>query len=200
MDSKAMFKLTYGMFVAGTENNGKMSGCIINTGVQLTNEPLMMSVTMMKTNNTTQEILKKKSLCLSVISVDANIDMIKDFGMRSSRDVDKYENYIPQIDINGNPYLKEGICATISLKVVQEIELSTHWHFICEVVDCSVLSDKEPMSYAKYRELKAGGQNKKQMVCKVCHYVYDGEIPFDQLPDDYVCPVCGQPKTSFIEQ
>ena len=36
MDTKAMFKLSYGMFVAGTTTNGKPCGCIINTGVQLT--------------------------------------------------------------------------------------------------------------------------------------------------------------------
>ena len=200
MDTKAMFKLSYGMFVAGTTTSGKPCGCIINTGVQLTTEPLMMSVTMMKTNNTTQQILQSGSLALSVIGMDCDIDVIKDFGMRSGRDCDKFEGYAPKFDINGNPYIEKGICARISLKVVQKIELSSHWHFICQVVDCEVLSESDPMTYAAYRQLKAGGQKKKQWVCKICHYVYDGDVPFEDLPDDYVCPVCGQPKSSFEQQ
>lgn len=45
-------------------------------------------------------------------------------------------------------------------------------------------------------------------VCGVCGYVYDpGEgdpdngvppgTPFDQLPDDWVCPVCGASQDEF---
>lgn len=48
----------------------------------------------------------------------------------------------------------------------------------------------------------------KKYVCDVCGYIYDpaegdpdGGIPegtpFDSLPDSWVCPVCGAPKTEF---
>lgn len=33
-------------------------------------------------------------------------------------------------------------------------------------------------------------------VCKVCGYVLDA----DELPEDYVCPVCGVPAEQFEEQ
>lgn len=44
--------------------------------------------------------------------------------------------------------------------------------------------------------------------CTVCMYVYDPEkgdpafginpgIPFEELPDDWTCPVCGVPKDMF---
>ena len=39
----------------------------------------------------------------------------------------------------------------------------------------------------------------KKYICSVCGYEYDGEIPFEELPDDYVCPVCGAPKEVFEE-
>ena len=39
----------------------------------------------------------------------------------------------------------------------------------------------------------------KKYVCTVCGWVYDGEIPFEQLPDDYVCPLCGVGKDQFGE-
>lgn len=44
--------------------------------------------------------------------------------------------------------------------------------------------------------------------CSVCGYVYDPEVgdpdggipagtPFESLPDDWVCPVCGATKDQF---
>lgn len=46
--------------------------------------------------------------------------------------------------------------------------------------------------------------------CTLCGYVYDPDqgdpdadvkpgTPFSKLPDDWVCPVCGADKRSFIE-
>lgn len=45
-------------------------------------------------------------------------------------------------------------------------------------------------------------------VCIVCGYIYDPElgdpdtgiapgVPFEELPDDWVCPACGAPKDQF---
>jgi len=39
----------------------------------------------------------------------------------------------------------------------------------------------------------------KQYVCSVCGYVYDGEVLWDQVGEDYVCPVCGVGKDMFEE-
>ncbi len=44
--------------------------------------------------------------------------------------------------------------------------------------------------------------------CTICGYIYDPELgeedsdippgtPFEKLPDDWKCPVCGAPKDSF---
>lgn len=36
--------------------------------------------------------------------------------------------------------------------------------------------------------------------CKLCGYIYDDhleEIPFEELPDDWVCPLCGVGKDMF---
>lgn len=38
-------------------------------------------------------------------------------------------------------------------------------------------------------------------VCTVCGYEYDpaenNNVPFEDLPDDWQCPVCGEPKSAF---
>jgi len=47
--------------------------------------------------------------------------------------------------------------------------------------------------------------------CIVCGYIYDPEvgdlehgikpgIPFEALPENWVCPVCGVPKDQFIKK
>jgi rubredoxin len=48
----------------------------------------------------------------------------------------------------------------------------------------------------------------KRYICDVCGYVYDPKIgdndngvapgtAFEDIPDDWVCPECGAPKTEF---
>ena len=39
--------------------------------------------------------------------------------------------------------------------------------------------------------------------CNLCGYVYDDDVedvPFDQLPDDWVCPLCGASKDDFTAE
>jgi len=48
----------------------------------------------------------------------------------------------------------------------------------------------------------------QKYVCGICGYIYDPEkgdsdgnipagTPFEKLPDDWTCPVCGAPKSEF---
>jgi len=48
----------------------------------------------------------------------------------------------------------------------------------------------------------------KKWQCSICGYIYDpekgdpsngvpGGIPFEELPEDWVCPECGAPKEDF---
>lgn len=208
MDKSAMFSLTYGLFVAGVEEGGKKNACIINTAVQATSDPMRMHVTMMKANHTTQLIRKKGSLTVSVISLNCPLEVIGSFGMRSGRDCDKFEGVEHKTDSNGNPYLAQHTIAYMSLNVISMIDLGSHYLYICDVIEAEKTETGQPMTYADYRSLKTGGTiaktadkpAKKTYVCSVCHYVYDGDIPFEDLPDDYECPVCGQPKSVFIEE
>lgn len=40
----------------------------------------------------------------------------------------------------------------------------------------------------------------KKYVCTVCGYVYDGEVPFEELEEEFVCPICSVSKDMFEEQ
>ena len=43
----------------------------------------------------------------------------------------------------------------------------------------------------------------KKYVCKICGYVYDpaenNNVPFEELPEDWTCPICGVGKDQFEE-
>jgi rubredoxin len=59
------------------------------------------------------------------------------------------------------------------------------------------------------QQQKKGG-NMSKFVCDICGYIYDPDLgdpdsgvepgtPFEDLPDDWVCPVCGASKDEFSE-
>lgn len=209
MDTSAMFNLTYGLFIVGVESDGKKNACIINTAIQTTSEPCSMTVTMLKSNLTTQLILKKWSFAISIIALTCPLDVIKSFGLRSGREHDKFAGVTYKTDENGDPYFEKDMLAYMSLEVSSVLDLGSHYLFVCKVAEAKKLEQGKPMTYADYRALKSGAAiestiygaaQKKTYVCSVCHYVYDGETPFEDLPDDYVCPVCGKPKSFFIAE
>ncbi|KAL9243355.1 hypothetical protein vseg_017251 [Gypsophila vaccaria] len=39
--------------------------------------------------------------------------------------------------------------------------------------------------------------SKQSYICRDCGYIYSDRKPFDKLPDNYFCPVCGAPKRRF---
>ena len=218
MDQTAYFKLSYGLFVAGVESEGKLNGCLINTASQATSDPGRLVATMMKTNLTTELIKKKGSVAISVLSMECPISTIGHFGMNSGRDKDKFADVAYAKDANGNPYLLGGLNARFQCKVEQVIDLGSHNLFVLAVEDCFTVSDADPMTYADYRRLKASGFAKKEVeaqaqkapeqpkaeapkteswICTVCHYVYDGDVPFEETDEDYRCPVCGHVKGVF---
>lgn len=209
MNVSALFKISYGLFVASVECGGRRSGCIINTASQVTAEPPRVVVTMQKSNFTSELIREKGSMAVSILTRDCPLETIAHFGYHSSRELDKFSTYNCTLDCLGNPYLTDYTNAYISLKVEQTLDVGTHWLFLCRVEDTDVLSDAPSITYEDYRLRKSGKAldtkptqppSTKSYVCSVCHYVYDGDIPFEELPDDYVCPICGVGKSMFIVQ
>lgn len=55
------------------------------------------------------------------------------------------------------------------------------------------------MNHSRQKQ-KKGEAYMRKFVCTVCGYIYDEEIEgsFDELPNDWVCPVCGVSKEEFV--
>ena len=201
MNKKAMYNLTYGLFVLTTQADGKDTGCIINTAAQVTSSPNRISIAVNKANFTHDLILKSGRFNVSILSEQASFATFQHFGFQSGRDVDKFSGYTACArSANGLYYITEGTNAYISATVEQSIDLGSHTLFIAAVDDMEVLSAVPSTTYAYYQanikpkpESKPAAQGKTTWRCTVCGYIYEGE----DLPADFICPLCKHPAADF---
>ena len=197
MDQKALYNLTYGMYLLTTREEGRDYGCIINTAVQVARDPDRIAISVQNSNKTC-EVLKRTGLFnLSTVTADAPFDLFRQFGMQSARDVEKFRGY-PGIDRAPNtlPILSNFANMYLSVYADQAIDLGSHTLFIGELLDGQVLNSKPSCSYAHYHaEIKPKPKKAetKQWECRICGYVYEGE----EVPDDYKCPLCQHGKEDF---
>jgi len=191
IDINALFKLSYGLFVLSTKSGGMDDGCIINTGMQITEKPLRITIAVNKSNLTHDMIVKTKDFNLSVLCESAPFSVFEKFGYHSGRDTNKFSENDLRTE-NGICYLTEHTNAVISASVVQIIPFETHSLFIADVAGAFNLSNEPSATYQYYfsnikPKPRDKADNKKGFVCKICGYAYDGGV----LPDDYICPTCG---------
>ncbi|MDO5303411.1 MAG: flavin reductase [Clostridia bacterium] len=206
MDNKAMYKLSYGLFVLTAKDGDKDNGCIINTAIQAASEPNQLSICINKLNYTHDMVKKTGEFTVSILSQDAPFDLFKRFGFQSGRDVNKFDGFDScKRGANGVYYVTEGTNAYISVKVSQEVDLGSHTMFIGEITDMEVLGDVPSVTYEYYLNnikpkpedtgVAKDGQQEGQVVwrCKICGYEYVGE----ELPADFICPICKHPASDF---
>ena len=190
MDNNAMFKIGYGLYVLTTKDGDKQNGCIVNTVMQVTANPNRICVAVNKANHTHNTLLESKCFNVSVISESATFDLFKHFGFQSGRDVDKFKDYPnAKMALNDVYYVNCGTNAYISAYVMETIDLETHTLFIANVVNAVVLNDEPSATYDYYQKnIKTVPKTEKKngWTCKICGYVYEGE----ELPEDFVCPLC----------
>ena len=197
MDTTAFYKLSYGLFVLSAKDGDKDNACIVNTVIQISDNPKTIAVAINKGNYTHDMIKKTGIFNASVIDESAPFAVFEKYGFVSGRDKDKFtEEDLKNRTQNGLVYVKDNVCAVFSAKVIAEQDCFTHTLFIAEVTDCTVTSDTSPMTYAYYFanvKPKPETPKKKGWVCKICGYVHEGE----ELPADFICPLCKHPAEDF---
>ncbi|MFN3966253.1 MAG: rubredoxin [Endomicrobiia bacterium] len=228
MNPKTFYKISYGMFIVCSKKGQKINGQIANTVFQVTSEPPKIAVCINKQNLTHEYIENSKIFSVSILSTEAPMKFIGQFGFKSGRDINKFDGVNIKNSSLGLPIILDYTVGYLEAKVVDKLDVGTHTLFIGEVVDSNILSDKEPMSYAFYHLVKNGkspstaptfikedkiskGETKmKKFKCTVCGYIYEPEkgdpdngvspgTPFEKLPEDWVCPICGAGKDVFEE-
>ncbi len=197
-DLSALFNIGYGLYVVTSNDGKKDNGLIVNTVTQVTNTPNRLAVTINKENYSHHVIKQTGAMNINCLTVDAPFAVFERFGFISGRHEDKFKDCEPLRSDNGLVFLPRYINSFMSLKVEQYVDLDTHGMFICSITEARVISDRETMTYTYYHENvkpKPETEGKKGYVCKICGYIYEG----DNLPEDYVCPLCKHGAVDFEE-
>ena len=222
MDPKALYKLSYGLYLITSKKGEQINGQTANALIQVTAEPPAIAIGLNKKNLTNEYIKESKVFAVSILSQDTPINLIGQFGFKSGRDTNKFDQVNYKLGKTKAPIVLDNTLAYLEVKVTQEMDVGTHTIFVGEVVESEVLKDGEPMTYAYYHQVKRGTtpktaptyrkEEKKpgaaKYQCTICSYTYDPEkgdpdgdiatgTPFEDIPDSWTCPVCGASKDQF---
>lgn len=195
-DLTALFRIGYGLYVVTSNDGKKDNGLIVNTVIQLTDTPNRVAVNINKANYSHHVIKQTGMLNVNCLSTEAPFSVFQQFGFQTGRSVDKFAGQTVHRSDNGLVFLDKYINAFMSLKVEDYVDLGTHGMFICSVTEARVMSNQETMTYTYYQnnvKPKPETEGKKGFVCKVCGYIYEG----DELPADYICPLCKHGAADF---
>ena len=197
MNTFALFKIGYGLYVLTAREGEKDNGCIVNSVMQVTSDPLQIAVCVNKNNYTCEMIQHTRKLNISVLTESASFDMFKRFGYQCGKDINKFADFT---DVKRSPnevfYITKNTNAYFSAFVQQEIYLGTHIMFITQLVAAEILSEDATVTYDFYQKNikpKPEKTEKKGWRCKICGYVYEGE----NLPADFICPICKHGAVDF---
>lgn len=223
MDPKALFKISYGLYVITSKKGTSINGQIANALIQVTAEPPALAIGL-NIKNLTNEFIKESSVFgVSVLAQDTPLNFIGQFGFKSGRETNKFDQVNYKTGTTGSPLVLDHTLAVLEAKVTHAMEVGTHTVFVGEVVGSEVLKEGEPMTYAYYHQVKRGTTPKTaptyrkeekaaialpRYQCTICGYVYDpaqgdsdGDIAsgteFKNLHDNWTCPVCGASKDQF---
>lgn len=202
MNTKAMYKLSYGLFVLTAKEGTKDNGCIINTAIQAASTPNQLSICVNKENLTHDMILRTGEFTVSIISQEADFELFKHFGFQSGKMLNKFQDFADcSRGQNGIYYITKGTNAYISVKVSKTQDIGSHTMFIGEITDMEVLAETPSATYEYYQsnikpkpqEVGKTPAGETIWRCSICGYEYVGE----ELPEDFICPLCKHPASDF---
>ncbi|MBR5626093.1 MAG: flavin reductase, partial [Thermoguttaceae bacterium] len=157
MNTSALFKIGYGLYLLSAQEDGKDNACIINTVTQVTSNPIRITIAVSKQNLTHDMIQKTGIFNVSVLTQEAPFELFQHFGYQTGRTADKFNDEsawnlpvksLIQRSENGLVYLTKYAGARISARVISCTDLGTHTLFLADVTDAEILTDAEPVTYS----------------------------------------------------
>lgn len=227
MNNNILRNMSYGVYIVSTMDGNRATGCVANSTMQITSLPATIAVSINHDNFTNKCIREFGKFSVSILAEDSNPALIGQFGFQSGKDNNKFLDVDFDI-VEGTPVINDS-CGYIVCKVIDKMETETHTVFLGEMIGAEVLGkDRKEMTYAYYHNVIKGKspksaptyipeaddagssakedekkkdssektkKDKKTFRCKVCGYEYVGE----ELPPDFICPLCKQGADKFEE-
>ena len=215
MDYNVLNDISYGMYIISTRYNNRYIGCFVNTVTQITAQNPIISISVNKNNYTSEALSIGNRFGVSILSKETDSQIIGKFGFFSSREIDKFED-VSYKNVEGIPIITERVCGYLICEVINVVDAETHNIILARVIDTNKENDIEPMTYSYYHKVIKGRapesaptyradasteiKSTNKYKCKICGYIYDDgkeKIKFEDLPDDWKCPLCGVGKEMF---
>ncbi len=219
LNQNALFQIGYGLYLVAANENGKDNACIVNTVMQVTQNPIRLLVSVSNQNLTHDMIKNTGKLTVSVLTEKTPFSVYSHFGYQSGKKVEKFEDFEDVTRCaNGCYRLNRNSSAYFCGTVCDSFVLDTHTMFLVDVTAADIVSSQTPVTYDFYQKYvkqsykptvkKTGAETKNEAgdnsvkaeekktnsyVCKICGYVYEG----DSLPEDYICPICKHGAADF---
>ncbi len=191
MNTKALHRISYGLYIISSKKGDRLNGQMANALVQISNDPVSIAVSINKENLTHEFIDDSGFLTVSVLDQETPLSLIGAFGFTSGRDADKYADVAHKLSADGVPYLADdnGL-AYLAARVAARMDANTHTVFLCEVSEAEVLREGTPMTYAHYHQVKRGTTPKRAPLPPVTGETNDASERRDTM-DKYECTICG---------
>mgnify|MGYP000851678257 FL=1 len=161
IDPRALFSLSYGVYILSTEFEGKKNGQIINALIQVTSDPICIAACLHKDNYTTELVEKSRRFSVSVLEESVPLKFIGIFGFHCGRDFDKFNACSYITGSTGLPVVTDFTLASVEAKVLSVIDVYTHKLFIAQVEAAKALKEGKPLLYADYHSIKKGKSPEK---------------------------------------
>jgi ferric-chelate reductase [NAD(P)H] len=156
MDTSALHKLSYGVYIVSSTKDGRYNGQIANTVFQVTGEPPTIAVSINRSNLTWEYIKASRVFAVSALCEATPMVFIGRFGFKSGRNIDKFEGINYKTGVTGAPVVLENTVAYLEGKVINEMDVHTHTIFVAEAVAAEVISQDVCMTYDYYHQIKGG--------------------------------------------
>jgi flavin reductase (DIM6/NTAB) family NADH-FMN oxidoreductase RutF/rubredoxin len=215
MDKSIFRNISYGMYIVTSKKQNEKFGCVINTLTQITSENPIIMISLNKNNCTNKVIKETKKFAVSILSKNTSKETIAIFGYHSSKDTNKFANTTYKI-IDNVPVILDNVCGYIICEVQKIVDCNTHDIIIARVTTTKKLENNNPMTYKYYHEILKGTSPKNaptyieektvsneeisKYQCIICGHIYDDakeKVKFEDLPNDWKCPLCGATKEQF---
>jgi flavin reductase (DIM6/NTAB) family NADH-FMN oxidoreductase RutF/rubredoxin len=226
MGLKILHNISYGLYILSSKDGNNINGCVLNSVMQTSSKPPTISVCVNRKNLTYEYIKKSGVFTISILPQDVSLKFIGRFGFNCGRDLDKFKGIDYKLgEKTGVPVLLEKSMGYIEAEVKDSLKVETHTIITADILNgVSFDKNQKPLTYAYYHQVKKGkspktaptyqedSNNETEVIdkyrCQICGYIYNPQegdpdsgieagTKFEDLPHDWLSPICGASKKQF---
>ena len=151
----ALRRISYGLYIVGTDDGGRLNGMTCNTCIQVAEDPLRAVIAINKASLTWEILRRHPAAAVSILGEDGGYELARHFGLRSGREADKWADIPRRLAANGCPLLER--CAgflELTFLPGAELDAGDHTVFLAEIRSGSTIGEGKALTYERYQEMK----------------------------------------------